>query len=428
MKPGPSSRNTPKPSFDLREILLNESVLAYFQPIVSIDRRTIAGVEGLSRGLLPGTQQIIPPVDLFHQAAIEGYSLELDRLCRKKVLEGFSRARAENPDLFLTLNLDSANFDPGVVGSGYLKTQVMELGLEPRHVALEVIESAVRDLDELRRFVDTYRGLGFLIALDDVGAGHSNLNRIPLIKPDILKVDRYLVQGIQDDSYKQEVLRSLVNMARRLGTLIIAEGVEEESEALCLLDMDVDMIQGYYFSKPFPFEKIERETIHGQVEGLVKSFKEKRLKNVGIRRSRISRYYAALMEIQIELAKKDEEALDEGLKAVAAKFPGVDSFYVLDEGGLQASECLTQALGRSHRNAIVFRPPPKGTDHSMKDYYYFLTEPGQNKTSFVTDPYLSMVTGRSCVTLSAPFKGKGGKKYILCLDLSTEALSQESVE
>src|SRR5581483_2191881 len=226
MKPSSLSRNAQTPPFDLREILLNEGVLAYFQPIVSIDRRTIAGFEGLSRGLFPGTQQIISPVDLFHQAAIQGYSLELDRLCRKKVLEEFGKVRAENPDFFLSLNLDAANFDPGVVGSGYLKTQVTEMGLEPRHVALEVIESAVRDVEELQRFVDTYRSLGFLIALDDVGAGHSNLNRIPLIKPDILKVDRYLVQNIQGDSYKQEVLRSLVNMARRLGTLIIAEGVE----------------------------------------------------------------------------------------------------------------------------------------------------------------------------------------------------------
>jgi hypothetical protein len=261
-----------------------------------------------------------------------------------------------------------------------------------------------------------------------VGAGHSNLNRIPLIKPDILKVDRYLVQNIQGDSYKQEVLRSLVNMARRLGTLIIAEGVETEDEALCLLDMDVDMIQGYYFSKPHPFEEIDQKVIRDRIQGLVLSFKENHLRNVGLRRSRISRYYAALMEIQIELAKKEHKTLDDGLKFVAAKFPGVDTFYVLDEAGIQVTECLTQSQGRTHRNAVVFRPSAKGSDHTMKDYYYFLTEPGQNKTSFVTDPYLSMVTGRSCVTLSAPFKGVGGKKYILCLDLSTEALSQESAE
>ena len=414
--------------FNLRELLLNESVMAFFQPIVSIDRRSIAGVEGLSRGFFPGTEKIISPVDLFHQAAVEGYSLELDRLCRKKVLDDFRRVSAENPDFFLSLNLDAANFDPGVVGSGYLKTQVMEMGLEPRHVALEVIESAVRDVSELQRFVDTYRGFGFLIALDDVGAGHSNLNRIPLIKPDILKVDRYLVQTIQNDPYKQDVLRSLVSMARRLGTLIIAEGVETEEEALCLLDLDVDMIQGYYFSKPHPFEKIERGDVHQRINGLVSSFKDKNLRNVGLRRTRISRYYAALMEIQIELAKKDHGNMDDGLRVVAPKFPGVDSFYVLDEKGSQVSECLTQSHGRVHRNAVMFRPFPKGTDHSMKDYFYLLMEPGQNKTSFVTDPYLSMVTGRSCITLTAPFKGRDGKRYVLCLDLSAEALSQDKSE
>ena len=80
------------------------------------------------------------------------------------------------------------------------------MGLKPENIAIEIIESDVEDLKELQRFVQLYRSYGFLIALDDVGAGHSNLNRIPLIKPDILKIDRFLVQNIQDDFYKQEVL------------------------------------------------------------------------------------------------------------------------------------------------------------------------------------------------------------------------------
>ncbi|HTC19532.1 MAG TPA: EAL domain-containing protein, partial [bacterium] len=250
MDKGTLTRNTQPGFFNLREIIDGERVEAHFQPIVSLKRRSIVGLEGLTRGLQPGSPSVISPMDLFHQAAIQGLQLELDRLCRKKIMDDFRKIHAASPELILSVNLDASILDQGVVGSGHLRQQVSEMGLKPENIAIEIIESDVEDLKELQRFVQLYRDYGFLIALDDVGAGHSNLNRIPLIKPDILKIDRFLIQDIQDDFYKQEVLKSLVRMARHLGTLIIAEGVETEEEAVCLLDMDVDMIQGYYFSRP----------------------------------------------------------------------------------------------------------------------------------------------------------------------------------
>src|ERR1700691_5780145 len=106
-----------------------------------------------------------------------------------------------------------------------------DAGLRARNIVLEIGESAVRDEGELRRWVQSYREAGYLIALDDVGAGHSNLNRIPELQPDILKVDRYLVHGIDEDFHRKEVYRSMASMAHGLGAMIIAEGVETEEEA-----------------------------------------------------------------------------------------------------------------------------------------------------------------------------------------------------
>jgi EAL domain-containing protein (putative c-di-GMP-specific phosphodiesterase class I) len=428
MGKGTLARDTQPAFFNLREIIDGEWVEAHFQPIVSLKRRCILGLEGLTRGLYPRSRNLISPMDLFHQAAIQGVQLELDRLCRKRIMDDFRLLHSASPELILTINLDASILGQGIVGSGHLRSQVFEMGLKPENIAIEIIESDVEDLKELQRFVQLYRSYGFLIALDDVGAGHSNLNRIPLIKPDILKIDRFLIQDIHDDFYKQEVLKSLVRMARHLGTLIIAEGVETQEEAVCLLDMDVDMIQGYYFSRPYRHDQLEYEPVLAQIDGLSGAFKRTFLKRLGIRKFNMNRYYATLFEIQMELSQMNQAHFDSILKRMVGEFPQVESLYLLDESGTQVTESVFNDEGRTKRNPVVFRPSPKGSDHTMKDYYYFLLEAGLNKTSYLTEPYLSMASGNSCVTLSSLFKNGNGKRYILCLDINTEALGEEPAE
>ncbi len=410
--------------FNLREIIAGEWVEAHFQPIVSLKRRCIVGLEGLSRGLHPSSRSLIPPKDLFHEAAVQGLEVDLDRLCRRKALDDFRLIHSLSPELILSLNLNTAVFDQGVSGSGHLRTQVYQMGIKPQNVAIEIIESEVADIKELQRFVQLYRSYGFLIALDDVGAGHSNLNRIPLIKPDILKIDRFLVQDIHQDFYKQEVLKSLVRMARHLGTLIIAEGVETEEEAVCLLDIDVDMVQGFYFARPQRHDRLEMEPVLSRVEGLGWAFKRHLLKRLGAKKLNMSRYYAVLFEIQMQLSQMHPIHFDIILRRMVARFPHVESMYILDERGLQITESVSNDDGGTKRNSVVFRPAPKGSDHTMKDYYYFLMETGMSKTSYLSEPYLSMASGNSCVTLSSLLTNVNGRKYVLCLDINTEALSE----
>lgn len=415
-----------QPPFNLREIIDGSLVEPHFQPIVSLNRRSIIGVEGLSRGLHPGTQQLIPPADLFHQAMIQGLQSDLDRLCRKKIMEDFRLVLEKSPELFLTLNLDVSVFDQGATASGRLHQQVSEIGLQPEQIALEIIESKVEDVRALQKFVEEYRGYGFLIALDDVGAGHSNLNRVPLIKPDILKIDRYLVQDIQGDFYKQEVLRSLVNMSRRLGALVIAEGVETQEEALYLLDMGVDMIQGYFFSRPQRRNMLEKQAVTGRIEGLGEVFKRTFLKRLGAKKFQMSRFYATIMEAQMELRPRSPDRFDDALEELVGRFAFVEGAYILDEGGRQATEYLSNRQGRTKRRSMVFQPFPKGSDHTMKDYYYSLVEEGASKSSYVTEPYLSMASGNSCATISSIFTNEDKNRYILCLDVNTEDLDMVS--
>jgi EAL domain-containing protein (putative c-di-GMP-specific phosphodiesterase class I) len=423
MSKGTLMHKTNPGSFDLQEVIECGLIESHFQPIVSLKRKRVVGYEGLSRGIHPVDQSMIPPTDLFAEAGVQGLQLELDRLCRKKAMESFRSLPGDSSDFILTLNLDASVMDQGAAGSGHLRNQVMEMGLNPRNIAIEIIESNVEDMKELQKFVHTYRGYGFLIALDDVGAGHSNLNRIPLIKPDILKIDRYLIQDIQEDFYKQEVLKSLLSMARHLGTLIIAEGVETEEESMTLLDMGVDMVQGYFFAKPLPPARLNNALVLEKVERLGLAFKQKLIRKIDRKRFNMDKYYSMILEMQIDLEKAPTRQFDLQLAKMISKFPQAEALYVLDETGLQVTDTVFDAHAKNRRNPVMFHPALKGSDHTLKDYFYFLMETDLGKASFVTKPYLSMASGNVCVTLSALFKDADQKKYILCIDINTEGLS-----
>jgi EAL domain-containing protein (putative c-di-GMP-specific phosphodiesterase class I) len=104
----------------------------------------------------------------------------------------------------------------------------------------------------LRDFVEGHRDAGYLVALDDIGKGHSNLDRIFLLKPDIIKVDRSIVTKIESNYHQQEVFKSMVQLARRIGALVVAEGVETRDEALHCVECGAICCRGTSSLNPSP--------------------------------------------------------------------------------------------------------------------------------------------------------------------------------
>ena len=415
---------TPPNPFDLKEILDGEFMAAHFQPLVSVRRKTIVGYEGLIRGIHPVNRDIVAPQELFAAAARMDLTVDLDRLCRKKVLEYFRGIAADRPDCLLSLNFEASIIDQGVVGSGNLIQQVTSLGLKPHCIALEIIESNIHRLDDLQRFIQTYRDYGFLIALDDVGAGHSNLNRIPLLKPDILKVDRYLIQDIPNNFYKQEVFKAMVGLAHKIGSLVLAEGVETEEEAFCVMELGVDLIQGYYFSKPQRYDLIDDQSVGSQIQRLSREFKAMVLQKHNVKKFNLKKYELMTREVQVELSKLREGDFDRKLSDLIHYFPLVECLYVIGETGLQVTDMVFGDLGEGGKNRYMFRPAPKGTDHTLKDYYYMMMDGGLRKATFISEPYLSLATGNPCVTFARLFKDLDEKLHILCIDINTQYLQQ----
>ncbi|MHB8126719.1 MAG: EAL domain-containing protein [Desulfitobacteriaceae bacterium] len=398
---------------NIDDIIKNKKITVHFQPIVSVTRKTVCGLEGLVRSINTDTNQIISPMTLFNAAQNEGVTVELDRVCREKVLEAFSYLYEYNKDKLLFLNVDASILDK-VGGSNYLINQVNNYKINPSNIVLEINETRVQDNAALKRFVDTYRKFGFLIALDDVGTGFSNMDRILLVKPDIIKIDMSLIRNIYNDYYKQEVFTSLVNLSNKIGTLIIAEGVEIEEEAIQTLRFGGHMIQGYFFSKPKDTYNEPNIFISNRIEILTNSFKEYMNKKIKEERKKNKQFNAIINNVLNELIMVSSQEFDNKLMEYVSVNKTIECAYILNESGIQNSNTICFLDRSQEQENLIFYSASKGTDHSMKKYYYSLVNGRLNK--YITEPYISLATGKLCITFSKIFKNIENKKCILCMD------------
>jgi EAL domain-containing protein (putative c-di-GMP-specific phosphodiesterase class I) len=400
----------------LREIIDGQQVEIDFQPIVSVKKKAVIGVEALSRGRTPDGNRV-SPTSLREQAKRDGLGLELDRLFRKKALEAFKSLPGREPDWLLFLNFDVSLVDQGVVGSGHIAQAVKDLDLSPDNIVLEITESDVRDTAALKSFINAYRAAGFLVALDDIGSGHSNLHRIAFTRPDILKITAALIQEIHREYYQQEIFKSLVNLSKKIGALVVAEGVGGQDEALAALEMGADMLQGFYFGQPVGGKDLSGPKIREQVEAAAEKFKSSFVERVNRAKSAHNQYDAALKEMVRELSNSQLTEVDARLTDFLGRYPFVECLYVLNQAGTQISDTVASAAKPRKKNSL-FRPAERGADHSLKDYYYLVIDTFVAK--YTTEPYVSLASGNLCITVSATFRDANNDAHILCLDVPVE--------
>ena len=236
--------------FNIESILESGNVIIEFQPILSIKKRKTVGFEALARGVVPGSRKVINPDTLFQHASRKGVSLELDRICRQKAMERFAILYGKDPELMLFMNLDCAMIEQGGAGFGGVIKAAESFGINPANIVIEITEFKVKNTRALDDLISAYKSYGFLIALDDFGKGHSNMERIALLKPDVIKIDRGLITGIDRIYHKQEVFRSLAGLVKNIGSVMLAEGVETEEQRAFLAGEACEEMQGYLVGRP----------------------------------------------------------------------------------------------------------------------------------------------------------------------------------
>jgi EAL domain-containing protein (putative c-di-GMP-specific phosphodiesterase class I) len=402
----------------LHQLVEARRITTHFQPIFSVRQKSVVGMEALSRGLGRGGD-LIAPYALFKMAAAEGIAGQVEDLCRESAIRNFTRLRARPEELLLFLNLDLAWTTRPHELSDQLDLLIAGTGLSPYNVAVEFLEARFDDVGRFGTLAAALRKRGFLVVLDDVGAGHSNLDRIPLFRPDIIKIDRSLITGVDQDFYKQETMKSLVSLSRRIGALVVAEGIETEGEAVMALELGADLLQGFFLGRPQAAASFDDGGIVRAaecVEVLARTFKSHMVGQINERKLEYRRFNMILNRILFELTNAEAREFDQILARIIAEYAGVECFYVLDDAGVQVTDTICSGAVVERPGRAMFRPAPRGTDHSLKEYYYVLVDVELQK--YTTDPYVSLASGRLCRTISTCFRDTvKSRMYVLCVDV-----------
>lgn len=403
--------------YNIEKLIEDGDLVPYFQQIMSVNRKSVCGVEGLIRGINRESGELIAPSDLFDEAREQDMTLQLDRACRDKLMAAFREIFGEKTDKLLFLNVDASILDY-VAGSNYLMEQVEKHGVDPCNIAIEVNETMVQGSASLKKFTDTYRKHGFLIALDDVGKGFSNMDRILLVRPDIIKIDLSLVRNIHLDYYKQGVFKSLVSLANEVGSLIVAEGVESEEEAIQLLRLGGHMMQGFFFARPQAAGSMDCVFSSQKIQLLGERFSEFNTRQIAEEQRKNRMLDACVVKAVKQFAELSSGAFHNKLMELVCVNPRIECAYLLDEFGVQISDTIRLMRDGDMKENRIFHSARMGSDHSMAKYYYPLMNKKLKK--YMTDPYVSLATGNLCITVSHVFYSADQQKYILCVDFRDE--------
>ena len=223
---------------DLRSSLRERGVYIDYHPIVYADTEDIFGYEALARGAM---RTLRSPEVMFEVAEEADLIWELSRLCRSKALEGLDSRLKENELLFI--NVDPHDFnDP---------TFTPQEVTHPDRVVLEITErTAIKDYPKFRERLSEFRKLGFRFAVDDAGSGYAGLGSIANLEPDFIKLDISLINGIDSNFIKQNLVETMVKFATDHGAMVIAEGVERAEEFMAVRSLGVHLVQGFFLHKP----------------------------------------------------------------------------------------------------------------------------------------------------------------------------------
>ncbi len=228
--------------------LLNGSQLyPHLQPIVSLTDGVTYGYEALIRGNLDGRE--LSGGEIVQAARAHGALFTLDLVGRTVALEQAMPKLAGDQVLFVNFT-PTAIYDPEVC----LRTTwaiARRLGLPLSRICFEAVETEeFPDLSFLSRILDEYRGQGAMVALDDLGAGHSSLAYLKELRPNFVKIDRELVTGLAEDPARQRLLGALIDYAHELDIRVVAEGIETEDDLAATRALGADLGQGWYLGRP----------------------------------------------------------------------------------------------------------------------------------------------------------------------------------
>ena len=241
-----------------RKAMDSDELILYYQPKIDLKTGLISGVEALVRWQHP-ERGLILPAEFIPLAEETGLISQLDEWVLREACEQNKKwQRMGYSPISVAVNLSSSQFASHKLVE-LVETTLMETGLKPEYLDLEITETMTMDVDHAIPTLKQLNALGVKISLDDFGTGYSSMNYLTKFSIDRLKIDRSFIWNIEKGGSDSNIVIIIIRMAHSLGLKVIAEGVEDNKQLQFLNEHGCDEVQGFFYSKPLPAEEIEKK-------------------------------------------------------------------------------------------------------------------------------------------------------------------------
>ena len=243
---------------ELRHAIERDELRLYYQPVISLDSGRIVGAEALVRWQHP-KRGLIGPVEFIDAAEESGVVVELGQWVLSEAARQVTHWHGQgHDDFYVAVNVSGRQIKRGILQK-QVRRALEGSGARPSWIEIEITEhSLVEDLQANLDALNSLREMGMRMAIDDFGTGLSSLGylkRLPLNK---LKIDRSFVREVPQQRDDVAIATAIISMARALGLMVVAEGVETVEQRETLRAIGCDYAQGYLFARPLPPDDMER--------------------------------------------------------------------------------------------------------------------------------------------------------------------------
>jgi len=395
---------SPQSSFALFEGLTLSSA---FQPIFSFSQHRPIGYEALLRAHDRAHNEV-EPQKVLNRPFARGRWNNLERGIQLLHASNFVRVANAHQRLFLNVRPNAF-----IISEAYrrlIEDTLARLQLTPERVVLEVLETPNGNLERLIEGIASFRQQGFLIALDDFGAGHSNIDRVWQLQPDIVKLDRSVIAQAAREPRVARMLPRLISLLHETGALVLVEGIETQIEALLSMECDADLVQGFYFARPAP-GKVDEESCRAVMDSISEMFRARVELNAHTKTMLLSAYTVAMESAAERFCTGIDfpHAIEDLLR-----LEGTARCFLLDAQGFQVGDDI-KAAQPCISAPNLSRSTADASESCWDKRPYFRNAIGEPGTVQITEPYLSINGVHQCVTFSIAISARGSM-WVLCAD------------
>lgn len=400
-------------------------IVPYFQPILSIENKSVFGYEALGRIVFPDgsvktmgefflSNQYEINTDINNFSPFRQFQRNIDHKLREQSLIVLAQDPNPNSKLFINISpaimmtyMDAANSSSKLPPT---IQKVKELGISPERIVIEVTEDYIhKNLESLKPLIHMYKDFGFKIAIDDLGSKSSNLDRIGIFLPDIIKVDMQMLRmSLVERSYR-EILYTLSRLGESLGISLLFEGVETVEELHQAMSFGSRYIQGFLFDKAMNRQP-EKSKYTSQLNQLVDSFYSIKIEEIKQKVNWENTVEALIQKIGDEIQFNPDGSVISHSEIFTVD-ESIFRFFVTDLHGNQASPNYM----KKKNSEIVIQRHARNNNWSWRPYFlnHLYESYRQGNSWVISQPYHDINENLLLRTFSKTFK----EKFILFIDV-----------